>query len=174
MWKILNETVRGKASRKQLPSTFRNNDGEFTSDKIEIAESFNHFFISIGEKLQKEIPLCNDNPLHYINPQAEHQFNSIHNTNSAELAEVIKNMKNVGAGIDGIDANIFKNTYSAIINELVHLINICLTNGIFPSALKVAVVKPIFNPRRHRPFRILPRHKGGWYDPPLPFRPWLS
>ena len=23
------------------------------------------------------------------------------------------------------------------------------------------------NPRRHRPFRILPRHKGGgWYDPP--------
>ena len=24
-----------------------------------------------------------------------------------------------------------------------------------------------FNPRRHRPFRILPRHKGGggWYDP---------
>ena len=30
----------------------------------------------------------------------------------------------------------------------------------------------MFNPRRHRPFRILPRHKGGWYDPPtLPFRP---
>ena len=25
-----------------------------------------------------------------------------------------------------------------------------------------------FNPRRHRPFRILPRHRGGgggWYDP---------
>ena len=22
------------------------------------------------------------------------------------------------------------------------------------------------NPRRHRPFRILPRHKGGWYAPP--------
>ena len=25
-------------------------------------------------------------------------------------------------------------------------------------------------PRRHRPFRILPRHKGGWYDPPPPCR----
>ena len=25
---------------------------------------------------------------------------------------------------------------------------------------------PSVNPRRHRPFRILPRHKGGWYDPP--------
>ena len=33
-----------------------------------------------------------------------------------------------------------------------------------------------FNPRRHRPFRILPRHKGeGLVRPlPLPFRPWLS
>ena len=31
------------------------------------------------------------------------------------------------------------------------------------------------NPRRHRPFRILPRHKGGvGTTPPLPFRPWLS
>ena len=30
-----------------------------------------------------------------------------------------------------------------------------------------------FNPRRHRPFRILPRHKGGGglVRPPLPFRP---
>ena len=33
------------------------------------------------------------------------------------------------------------------------------------------------NPRRHRPFRILPRHKGGGgvvRTTPLPFRPWLG
>ena len=71
-------------------------------------------------------------------------------------------MKNVGAGIDGIDASIFKNTYSAIINELVHLVNISLTNGTFPSALKVAVVKPVYKSgdtklfNNYRPISILP------------------
>ena len=43
-----------------------------------------------------------------------------------------------------------------------HLINICLTAGIFPSALKVAVVKPIFKAgdkkafNNYRPISILP------------------
>ena len=33
----------------------------------------------------------------------------------------------------------------------------------FESCLLTSLLR--LNPRRHRPFRILPRHKGGWNDP---------
>ena len=162
LWQMLNETVRGTNSNNKLSNTFLNSDGEHTSDKHDIAESFNSFFISIGDKLQQEIPTRSEDPLSHVQTPAEHILNLLHNTNSAELGNTIKQMKNVGAGIDGINANIFKHTYLAIINELVHLINICLANGVFPSALKMAVIKPVFKSgdkkvfNNYRPISILP------------------
>ena len=162
LWQILNETVRGTTSNKSLSNTFVNDNGECTSDKQDIAESFNNFFISIGEKLQQEIPSRTEDPMCYLQTQPERSFDSIRNTNSEELYNIIKQMKNVGAGLDGINANIFKHTYPAIINELVHLINICLINGVFPSALKMAIIKPVFKSgdrrifNNYRPISILP------------------
>ena len=162
LWQLLNETVRGNASQKPLPGTFINDHGEHISGKEDIAESFNHFFISIGEKLQQKIPPCVQDPLDYVPTQTEHVLNSMLHTNSTELVEIIQQMKNVGAGIDPINASIFKNTYPAIVNELVHFVNLCLTQGIFPSALKIAVVKPIFKSgdkkdfTNYRPISLLP------------------
>ena len=71
-------------------------------------------------------------------------------------------MKNVGAGYDDISARIFKSTYLAIIDILVHFVNICLIKGKFPSLLKIAVVKPIFKAgdqslmNNYRPISMLP------------------
>ena len=162
MWQILNENVRGSQNNKQLAGSFRKDDGELTNNKSDIADSFNNFFISIGEKLQQEIPPDVEDPLSYIHSNPAHTFTSMENTNAAELCEIIKNMKNVGGGIDHINAYIFKKTYLFIINQLVHLINLCLTKGVFPSSLKIAVVKPIFKAgdkslfNNYRPISILP------------------
>ena len=91
-WQLINGIVRGNTTKKQLPSIFINNNGECTSDKNEIAESYNNFFISVGELLQQEIAQGNKDPLDYIH-QSEHTLNSIQNTNCDELAEEIKHMK---------------------------------------------------------------------------------
>ena len=48
-------------------------------------------------------------------------------------------MKNVESGIFNMNAKILNQTYIIIIEELVHLINICLIKGIFPELLKIAV-----------------------------------
>ena len=89
-------------------------------------------------------------------------FSKFEPTNSAELHLIIKEMKNVGSGLDNINAKIFKSTYPTIISELVHFVNICLGKGIFPENMKIAVVKPIYkNGNRsmmsnYRPISILP------------------
>ena len=46
--------------------------------------------------------------------------------------------------MDEINANLFKPTFPAIINEMVHLVNICLQCGVFPDAFKFVIVKPIY------------------------------
>ena len=59
LWQLLNETLRGNTSQKTNPDTFTNDDGDEISNKEDIAQSFNHFFILIGEKLrQKNCILC--------------------------------------------------------------------------------------------------------------------
>ena len=132
------------------------------SDKEEIADAFNDFFISVGENLQQKVPKNSLDPLAYIESETEHVFDTMSYTNPTELREIVKNMKNVGAGIDGINANLFKSTFPAIIHEMVHLVNICLKCGIFPDALKIAIVKPIYKTgektsfSNYRPISILP------------------
>ena len=162
LWQILNGIVKGQPSNHQLPETFLNTDGDHISDTEEIADSFNNFFISVGENLQQEIPKNTLDPLEYIESESELVFDTMSCTNPTELIEIVKNMKNVGAGIDGINANIFKRTFPAIINEMVHLINICLQSGVFPDAFKIAIVKPIYKAgdktsfNNYRPISILP------------------
>ena len=162
LWQVLNGVIKGKSTYSQLPDAFVNENGELISEKKEIAEAFNNFFISIGETLQRGVVSSDLDPLHYIEFQPHQMFDSLSSINSAELLVIIKKMKNVGAGIDGINANIFKHTAPFIINELAHFFNLCLNNGTFPNALKLAVVKPIFKSgdKRHfnnyRPISILP------------------
>ena len=141
---------------------FIGEDGVQVHDKHEIAASFNKYFISIGKKLQKEIHECTSNPLDYLITTHTQVLDNFEPTNCAEVYSIVSNMKNVGSGIDKINADIFKLSYASIIDPLVHMINICMQNGTFPDNMKIAVVKPVFKGgdqnsfNNYRPISILP------------------
>ena len=162
LWQILNGIIKGSPKNHLLPESFVNSNNENTCDKDEIADSFNTFFISVGKNLQSRIPPSDLDPLQYITSPPGPTFSKMDKTNSDELHEIVNDMKNVGAGIDQINASIFKRAFPTIINEIVHFINICLDNGVFPDALKLAIVKPIFKSGEksifgnYRPISILP------------------
>ena len=162
MWEILLTHTKGLATPDQCPSSFINNDDNtvITGDEV-IADNFNAYFTSVGQKLQEKIPNSQNGPLEFIET-CRHPTNNILPTTTDELIQIINNMKNVGSGIDSINAKIFKATYNVIIDKLTHFINICLLNGKFPSNLKIAVVKPIYKAgekqflSNYRPISILP------------------
>lgn len=163
MWEILLTHSRGMCSNK-LPEYFVDIDKNKTvlSDKSIIANKFNHFFSSVGKQLQEKIQHTDNDPLEFINNANIVETNDIDLITAAELTDVIKSMKNVGGGVDGINAKIFKATYESILHKLTYFINICLRNGRFPDNLKIAVIKPVYKSgdkycmNNYRPISILP------------------
>ena len=53
-WLVINDTLSRNKNKCDLPATF-NYNGLVLSDPIEIANSFNVYFASIGDKLASEI-----------------------------------------------------------------------------------------------------------------------
>jgi len=162
LWKILNTLTKGKKQTQRFPSVFQNKNGVEVSDRSDVAEGFNTFFSEIGEQLQEKIPQTDKDPLDYMRDDIELQLDEFELTTQNELSNIIKNMKNVGAGADGINAKIFKGTYHAILVHILHLMNLCLQKGVFPKKLKIAVIKPAYKAGRkdvfgnYRPISMLP------------------
>ena len=65
-WKIINDTLRRKSSTS-CDAHFISN-GQIIKNHDEIADQFNHFFISIGSKLSREIQSMNDHKQYLRNP----------------------------------------------------------------------------------------------------------
>ena len=101
----------------------------------------NNFFVSIGQKLAKDIT-SDVNPMSYIN-SIEHSI-VITDISYTEVTQVISTLKNSSAGWDELPTFVAKKCISGYIEPLTYLINTSFTEGIFPKELKLARVVPIF------------------------------
>ena len=135
------KAIVGKdASKLNAKLKFQVND-KYVTDSLEIANSFNEFFVSIGPKLAGNI-LSTTNPLSYM-------YNC---TNSivippitiAEVRPTILSTKNSSAGWDDFPALVAKQSIDSYIEPLTCLINRSFPFGIFPKELKLARIVPIF------------------------------
>jgi hypothetical protein len=62
-----------------------------------------------------------------------------------ELLGIVKSLKNKkSCGADNITTYILKQNISELVDPLVHIFNMSLSNGVFPSKLKLAKVIPLF------------------------------
>ena len=160
-WQILNEMTKGNVPQHKLPHTFKTDENVVTGAE-NIAESFNTYFANVGIKLKENIPPCDIDPIANIPNEIGNTLSHFEDINEFELENIITNANNVGGGIDGINARIFKSTFRAILRQLVFFFNLCLRQGMFPSALKRAVIKPIYKTgskdrfSNYRPISILP------------------
>ena len=83
-------------------------------------------------------------------------------TYPSEIKAIITNLKDSSPGYDGISAKILKSSINYLLNPLVHVINLSLTQGIFPKELKTAKVLPLYKSQdkmsvtNYRPISILP------------------
>ena len=113
---------------------------ETITDQKHIAEHFNNFFISIGKKLQKNIPPTKKHFLSFLKNANNLTF-FITPTTIEEVNDLISDLKgNKSTGPSSLPTKIMKQLNDIIASPLAELINKPFQSGIFPDIFKIAKV----------------------------------
>ena len=160
-WNTINDII-GKKKEDGPKDKFTIN-GSPILNKKDIAETFNSFFVKIGQNLAEKIePVPNKRFSDYL-PEPIDRSVFFYSTNPTEVINIVKNLNSSkSCGHDGFSTALLKNIIHPIATPLTHIFNLSISKGICPSPLKIAKVIPIFkkdNPHEisnYRPISILP------------------
>ena len=158
-WKTINE-ILGKNKKEHLPTYFNDNNTKINDPQV-IASKFNTFFADIGPSLANKIHTT-ANFSDFLSSQFPKSifFNP---TSRKEILDIIATFKSgKSSGYDDISPTVIKQIAPFITEPLTHVFNLSLSTGVFPSALKIAKVIPIFKKddphsfSNYRPISLLP------------------
>ena len=160
-WQTINEIIGKQKKKNDITKIAHNND--ILTDSSRIANAFNEYFTNIGPNLASKIPACpysfNDFTTHISNDASLFLFP----TNNSEVLSIISKLPSRAAsGVDDIPICILKRNSEIISSPLTYIINLSLSNGVFPDHLKFARVTPIYKSddplsiANYRPISVLP------------------
>ncbi len=159
-WETLNE-ILGKNNKSETVDKISVN-GTISSDPSEIANTFNNFFVSVGQQISNSVPPIAKSPEDYVNYEREVPEMLLQNTTPEHVKKVIKQLKPKSSiDANGVSSKMIKFIGDEIANPLSHIFNISLNSGVFPARLKLCRVIPIFksgdslNCDNYRPISLL-------------------
>ena len=160
-WKHINQVLQSKRKENNFPNKFTLN-GLTITNKQEIADAFNKYFVDIGPELANKIPTDTiQNPNSMPNLDLRDTF-FLTPTTENEIYSIINNLKpKTSTGIDEISCKLIKQSCN-IIPALTYIINLSMERGHVPEDMKLAKVIPIYknkekdNLQNYRPISLLP------------------
>lgn len=160
-WRLLNSTYKPvNRTNNKIDSIIQN--GVTINDNTDVANIFNNFFVNIGKNIAESVISGPNEHLKYMDHiQANDSF-FFTPTNTHDVQEIIKKLKNKSCGLNSIPVKVLKHIADLISPILSHVFNLSLSFGIFPDSLKIARVTPIFkggdkcSVNNYRPISILP------------------
>ena len=166
MWGVLNESLKVSKKKKVSPDYVEITDPKTQTtikihDKKTIADEMNTHFSSVGSKLASKLKPTSTNFKSYLNNRNPKSI-FFENAEHIEIHNLIVDLNaRKSVGVDGISALMLKWAAPILIPYLTCVFNQCLSEGIYPSALKKARVTPIFKGGKnnenssYRPISIL-------------------
>ena len=136
-------------------------DGSVCSLDVDIANSFNKYFSSVGTNLDSQLPASNSHFSDFMCPISSHSF-FIKPTSPDEISEIILSLKRKNSELNEIPVSILCKVRSILSIPLSNLINLSFKTGLFPEILKCANIVPIHKSGplnevlNYRPISILP------------------
>ena len=163
-WKTLNYILSRNKTEYPLPTKLRENiNGIDITNKLDIANTLNNFFTSIGRNLAQNINCTGyRNHRYYLktNHKQIFKFKEIEQESITMVINSLTNKSNVG--IDGISTILLKCIAPSTIKPLTLIINQIMKTGVFLNKMKLAKVIPNYkkdNPTQvtnYRPISLLP------------------
>lgn len=164
-WRHINNILRNRDSQHRDSVSRIDVKGTIVTNKFQIAEEFNKFFSNVADDVKQNLT---------VNPLQNHQMRAIENYSinlpfqpstctEKETLEILSNLNSSDAtDCYGFSNNLVKRHKKALARPLTVLINKSVEDGVFPTELKSAIVKPIFkegdkeSTTNYRPIAILP------------------
>ena len=161
-WHTINDTLNKHTKNNIFPNEFNLSNGEKISDHKNIANSFNSFFVNIGNSSSannQSNETCFD--MYLINkPDCTFQFRTI---DTVEIVSIINSLKlKSSRGVDDLSNKLIKYIKDAIVEPLTLIINQMINTGIYPDLLKISKVIPLYKKgdktmlSNYRPISLLP------------------
>ena len=138
-WKLINDTIKNKLKNNNITIKEDNH----TIEEKETPNTFNNYFSNIPQELVSNIPPVDTNFTTYLKNRTSNSF-YMSNITYKEIDDAIEGLKLNGGGVNKISTSLLKEVKSIIINPLIHTFNLCLSQGYFPSELKLGCITPIF------------------------------
>ena len=161
-WGLIND-LRG-SGKKSIKSSFEINNKKVTDRRV-IANEFNKYFNSIASKLNDAIPELPISGQHipsfydFLNPYRKESM-VLFDCDAKEISDIIKDLL-IGKASD-IPIKVIKHSSEVISPVLSRYFNILMAAGVFPDALKLGKINPIYKKgdcellENYRPISILP------------------
>ena len=143
IWKGIRELTSSKLITKNIPSKLIANSSEIKDARM-IANTFNNYFSSIGEKVASSIAPTAVSPLAYMDPP---QLSSLllHPVTTDEIKKEISMLDpSKTTGPFSIPIKLLKIVQDYLCKPLQKLFNCSLTTGTVPDKFKLAHVIPVF------------------------------
>jgi len=147
-WCLLKEALNLQSSSNNIQKLTLN--GNSTIIPTEIAAGFNSHFAGAGRKVANSIPPSSTPPENFL-PQKTFPNFILGQTNPVEICDIIKAFQpKTSSDMNGLSMKLIKEIRREISVPLCHIFNLSLSQGKFPSRLKLS--------------RLIPVHKGGRMD----------
>ena len=160
LWNTFGKILNSKKIKHNKIESLNLNGVNLTEPQT-ITESFNNFFSEIGGNLAKNFPNNDSQFKNYLGMPVAHSM-YLFNTSVEEIIRVIKSLKNSNSlGHDNLPTKFIKLSAAQIAPALEKIFNLSMKTGVYPDALKVAKVIPIFKKgsptsiNNYRPISVL-------------------
>lgn len=157
-WQVINKS---KYNLPQEPILCINNKNLTFSHPLDIANEFNKYFIEV---IENNIQTNNaSNNKQHLKDNVSRQSLFMLPVTCDDIIKIIDSLKNTNTvGFDNISTKVIKEVKEIIAPLLSHIINLCISDGIFPTRLKKVIIKPLFKKddrtelKNYRPIAKIP------------------
>ena len=152
-WEGIRRVINISKKSRIIPTQLRYKD-KVHNEREAMAESFNDFYVNIGNTVEKKIPQGKSHFTDYLTKRNTEML-LLKPVDEDEVTGIVSSLKKSKAcGPASIPTSILKNNIDILVAPLTHIINSSFIEGSFPDILKMANVCPIYKKMRRISVRI--------------------